>query len=191
MNFASYSDEALAVRAGRGDDAAFETLVARYLSEVYGFSRHYAGTEEKAADITQETFIKVWRHLKDFDPERKFRSWLFTVAKHTALDWLRKKEAIPFSFFERGGAGEYTFEVAEERHDAIEDVLDRNAAAQHARLLLEKLPESHRKIVSLHHDDELTFHEIAVLFKEPLNTVKSRYRRAMLFLKKNFKFFPL
>ena len=186
MDFMSQSDEALAVRARKGDEAAFEALVARYLSEVYGFSRHYAGTEEKAADIAQETFIKVWRHLKDFDPERKFRSWLFTIAKHTALDWLRKKEAIPFSFFESGKAGDYAFEVAEEQHDTIEDVIDRNTLAHEARLLLEQLPEHHRKIVSLHHDDELTFHEIATLLKEPLNTVKSRYRRAIIFLKKNF-----
>ena len=88
------------------DEHALEDLIKRYLPLIYAFTRNYTGNQDNASDITQEVFVKVWRNLKKpalspskgFDPKKgSFKTWIFTIAKRTAIDWLKKKNALPFS----------------------------------------------------------------------------------------------
>lgn len=178
------TDEALVMHYKKGDNAALEILIQRYLPLIYGFSRRYSGDPERAADITQETFIKMWKNIRSFDTARSFKPWVFTIAKHTALDWLKRKEATPFSFF-RNEEGEENIPQATRDHESLEDLLDTKDAASDARRALSRIPVSHAKVVLMHHDEELTFKEIARVLQEPLNTVKSRYWRAIQFLRKS------
>ncbi len=178
------NDEQLVVRYLAGDESAFETLVERYLPLVYGLSRQYSGDEDKAADIAQEIFIKVWRHIKKFDPARSFRSWLFIIAKNTALDWLKKKEELPFSSFE-------TEDGQNDLWGSIVDPRPSPSAAADNKILAEKisehfieLPEQYRSVISMRFNEGLTFKEISEKLKKPLNTVKSHYRRALQLLKR-------
>src|SRR3989338_5537868 len=93
----NFTDEQLVKSYLKGDEKALEELVRRYLPVIYNFSRKYTGDPDNASDIAQEVFVKVWKNLKKFDTSKNFKAWLFTVAKHTALDWLKKKNALPFS----------------------------------------------------------------------------------------------
>ncbi len=180
MNLAYFSDEELVADYLKGDEAALEILVKRYLPAIYGFSRRYVGDREKAADIAQETFVKVWRNLKKFDTNRAFKPWIFAIAKNTALDWLKRREDVPFSSFDI----EETKEIDSLGADfsfpkGLADSIDRKRFVEKTKIALQKLPKNYHAVFEMRNQDQLTFKEIAAILKEPLNTVKSRYRRAV------------
>lgn len=89
-------DKRLITDAIQGDDDAFAFLVQRHLSAVYNFAYHFAGKEE-ADDIAQETFLKIWKNLKKFRPGENFKTWMFAIARNTAIDHMRKKRESVFS----------------------------------------------------------------------------------------------
>jgi len=175
------TDEQLIFSYLHGEEAALEELVRRYLPLIYGFARRHTGNPETAADIAQETFVKVWKNIRKFKRTEKFRPWIFTIAKNTSLDWLRKREDLPFSLFENKETGELKFDLPEQN---LEFLIDIKNSAKTAMDVLSGLPENYKVVVSMHDEEELTFKEIAEALKEPLNTVKSRYRRAILLVRK-------
>ena len=79
-----------------GDARAFDTLIERYSKPVYAFIYRIAGnqygTPHEIQDITQETFVKAWKKIKKFNSKKSsFKSWLYTIAHNTAMDYLRKR----------------------------------------------------------------------------------------------------
>lgn len=178
------SDEKLIYSYIQGEEKALEELIGRYLPLIFGFARKYTGNPDTAADIAQETFVKVWKNIRKFKQTEKFRPWVFTIAKNTALDWLRKREDISLSAFEDKETGELKLDFAEQN---LEDSIDIKNRAKKAEGILFGLPENYKTVIFMHDEEELTFKEIAEALKEPLNTVKSRYRRAMLLARKELK----
>ena len=179
------SDDGELIRRYRaGDNEAFERLVANHLEAVYSFVARYVGNRSEAEDIVQDVFIKVWKHLGRFDTQRNFRTWIFTIAKNTALDWLKKKKAITFSELtsndETGQAFEETLTDLDEPTppELFDQALDEKALSAG----LAALPADYRAVVLLRLDSQLTFREIAETLNKPLNTVKSHYRRAVSIL---------
>jgi RNA polymerase sigma-70 factor (ECF subfamily) len=171
----------------KGDEAALEVLIKRYLTPIYNFSRQYAGNPDKAADIAQETFIKVWHNLSKFDRTRPFKPWLYAIAKNTALDWLKKREEIPFSFFTTEEGNENPlFDIADPypRPDAV---LEMKIAVEKMDALAGKLPERYQSVITMREKEDLTFKEIAKKLKKPINTIKSHYWRAIRILRDNTK----
>ncbi len=187
MDFGDLSDKQLIERYFKEDEAAFEVLVKRYLPLVYGFSRRFTGDPEKAADIAQETFVKAWRSLKKFDTAKSFKTWLFAIAKNTALDWLRRRTDIPFSVYEREDAETSFIESIADNAEPLEVLLARKYAAESARRAAGSLPKYYAEVLLLRDDEALTFREISELLRTPLNTVKSRYRRALLLLREQLQ----
>lgn len=167
-----------------GDNQAFERLVENHLEAVYSFVARYVGNNSEAEDIVQDVFIKIWKHLGRFDTQRNFRTWIFTIAKNTALDWLKKKRAITFSELtvndETGPAFEETLAAFDEptAPELFDQTLDQEALSA----ALASLPTDYRAVVILRLDSQLTFREIAETLNKPLNTVKSHYRRAVSIL---------
>jgi len=84
------SDERLAQRAQGGSLAAFGTLVDRYEGRLVGFLSQRAGGRHQAEDLAQEAFVRAWRQITRFDPQRRFSTWLFTIAVRIAADQHRK-----------------------------------------------------------------------------------------------------
>ncbi|MCX6790638.1 MAG: sigma-70 family RNA polymerase sigma factor, partial [Candidatus Gribaldobacteria bacterium] len=95
-----FSDEKLVKLYLGGDEKALEFLVSRYLRIIYTYVFRNIGDAKAAEDVTQEVFVKVWKNLKKFKTEKSFKTWIFTIAKNTSIDFLRKKKTIPFSKFE-------------------------------------------------------------------------------------------
>src|SRR3989344_9123747 len=83
-----------------GKESALGELIERHLKPVYNFVHQAANNAQDAQDITQETFIKALKNLKRYDPNQNFKTWLFTIARNTAIDVLRKKKNFVFSDFE-------------------------------------------------------------------------------------------
>ena len=180
------SDEKLAELYADGNESAFAVLIERHLPAVCGFARKYVGDADKAEDIAQETFVKVWKNIKTFDTKRNFRSWLFTIAKNTALDYLRQKENIPLSLLEDEN-GETTIDRFIPAGSAPDDILDEKLLALRAKEVLASVAEKQREIFSLRMEMDMTFKDISILLKMPLNTVKSGYRRTLLTLRNNLR----
>jgi len=173
----NFTDEQLVKNYLKGDEKSLEELVRRYLPLIYNFSRRYSGDADNASDIAQEVFVKVWKNLKKFDTAKNFRVWLFTIAKNTALDWLKKKNALPSSLLNENEEGE---NLAENFVDEIY----KKSLSQNLSLAIEKLPPKYSSIINLYHIKGLNFREIADFLRESINTVKSRYRRGLILLKK-------
>jgi RNA polymerase sigma-70 factor (ECF subfamily) len=175
-------DEELVLLSRKGNESAFEIIMKRHLSSVYGFSRRYTGNPDKAADIAQETFIKVWRNLNKFDSAKLFRPWLYAIAKNTALDWLKKREGSPFSSFATEEDKSPLFDIADPLPPPSA-IVDRKIAIEKIEAVASKLPERYYSVITMREKHDLTFREIAKRLRKPLNTVKSHYRRALRLLK--------
>jgi len=80
-----------------GQEVAMTTLVNRYVSIVYNLIVRLVGDRREAEDLTQETFMKMWKALSRFDTDKTFKTWIFVIARNTAIDYLRKKKPVLFS----------------------------------------------------------------------------------------------
>ena len=162
------------------DDLAIEELVRRYLPLIFGFVKRYTGNQDNASDITQETFVKVWKNIKNFDRTKSFKTWIFTIAKRTAIDELKKKKALPLSVIDKEGS------ILESLADESPSILARLSLENDSQKLafaMAKLPPNYSSVIHLYHYQELNFREISETLKKPLNTIKSQYRRGISLLR--------
>ena len=168
-----------------GDEESFAEIVKIYLNPIYNFLYRLAGDRDAAEDLTQETFVKAWKNLKRFDQSKSFKTWLFTIAKNTAFDWLKKKKEIPFSTF-TDEEGENWLENVADENILPDEILERKNIAEELDAILQKLPPHYRAILLLHYKEDFSLHEIADILDEPYNTIKSRHQRGLGKLKEYF-----
>ncbi len=176
------SDAELIVAYRAGEEMAFTYLVVRYLGDLYRFLVHLTGDRHFAEDLCQETFLKAWKHLERFDIKKSFKPWVFTIAHHAAIDYLRKQRPTPFAMLEREDLSDFGATIPDQQ-DLPDVLLAHKDLAKILEQGLAVLPFNTRSTVLLHQQEGLTFQEIADAMQEPLNTVKSRYRRALSTLK--------
>ena len=176
---AVFTDQQLVAKYLKKDERALEELVKRYMLLIFGFVKRYTGNQDNASDITQEVFVKVWKNIESFDQTKSFRTWIFTIAKRTAIDELRRQKAIPFSALQEEG---FENSIADESTSILDQIFSQQQSKELA-LALAKLPINYNSVIKLRANDDLSFREIAVKLREPLNTIKSRYRRGLALLK--------
>lgn len=177
------TDEQLAAGAVHGDRAALGILIQRYLTLVYRFAYRIVGNAYDAEDIAQETFVKVWKHLKRFDERKSFKTWMLSIAKNTALDFLKKKKAVPFSSLVDGEGGHAPIEEVADSEMLPSELFDRADLVSFFAAVFAKLSPHYRVVLTLHYNEQLSFREIGEVLGEPLHTVKSRHRRAIIALR--------
>ena len=170
------SDEQLVGDYLKGDEKSLEILIKRYLGPIYGFVFRFVGNREDAEEIAQEVFVKVWRNLKKFNQSKSFKTWIFSIAKNTAVDFLRKRRIQFFS--------ETEIETVADPMPLPQELLEKAEAAKLLESALNKLELKYRMVLYLYYNDHFNFREIAEILGEPLNTIKSRHRRALIILKK-------
>lgn len=163
-----------------GNQASLKMLIDKYTSSIYNFTSRFVGGEQ-AKDTTQEIFIKVWKNLKNFDIEKsQFKTWLFTIARNTVTDYLRKKKSISFSALGEEKLFEETLEDPSPLPDEIfQKLQDKNVLAG----ILDEIRPQYKEIIILYYQEDMTFKEIGEVLEKPLNTVKSYHFRAMKILK--------
>lgn len=177
------SDNKLIEEYLNGEDEAFAKLLKKHLSSVYNFLYRLAGDRETAEDLAQETFVKVWKNLKNFDRNRSFKAWIFTIAKNTTFDYFKKKKEVAFSAFV-DEEGESRFDEIADENILPDEILEQKDIAEELDIILQKLPLHYRAILLLHYKEDFTLSEIAEILNEPYNTIKSRHRRGLVALKK-------
>ncbi len=175
------SDKKLISQYLSGKQEALQLLVSMHIKSVYNIALDYCKDTDAAEDITQETFIKVWKHISKFDQTKDFKPWLYQIARNTSLDYLRKRETVPFSAFEPQIIENIAKDISNPEYDYENRVLKLRL-----KDIMGKLSTQQLNLLMLKLDDNLTFKQIAEKNNEPLNSVKSRYLRTIGLIKKIF-----
>ena len=181
------TDQELVLNYISGDEGSLKILIERYIRPIYNFVYHLSRNVNDAEDITQETFVKVWKNLKKYNPKQSFKTWIFSIAKNTSIDWLRKKRNLVFSDFDTEDGNNY-IENTTRDENALQDELA--IIAEDKKFLseaLKKLSLIYQSILVLRYSEELTFKEIGDILGKSLDTVKSQHRRALIQLKKTLE----
>ena len=161
-------------RHRRGDPAAFEEIFTRYQSMVFNLSFRLSGSREEAADLSQEIFLRVYRHVGKFKGRSSLKTWIYRVSVNCCRSRLSKKK-LP------------TVPLADDPSRSMREIRDprsgpeRRAIAQdEIRQLSEALvmlPSPFREAVVLRDIEELSYEEIATVLGVRLGTVRSRIAR--------------
>ena len=166
-----------------GDENAFAKLVRKYQKQVHALAWRKVGDFHVAEEITQDTFLRVYKKLSTLKDPRRFAGWLYRIAARQCHAWLRKRriqtQALEDTDLELIEGGTYSQYIAEEQAKAATE-----AQRDVVQRLLARLRESERTVVTLHYFGEMTTEEISRFLGVSASTVKSRLRRARLRLKK-------
>ncbi len=164
-----------------GEERAFTELVERYQTRLLNFIYRTIGDREKAEDLVQEVFIRVYRHLHRFDRSKKFSTWAYTIASNLAKNELRNRSRNPLVLFQTiqknydDDERPLQFEDPNSRPD---DLYRRRHLQKIVEETVAKLPEHHRNVFVLRELEGKSYEEIAEITDCNLGTVKSRLNRA-------------
>ena len=178
------SDEQLLESYRTGDKSAFARLVERYQRELFHFLVRFLGDRAAAEDVFQETFLQVHQSADQFDPQRRFRPWLFTIAANKARDLMRSQARRPTNPLQA------SISPGDEESGQFIDLMESAASAPGERLEKEELqrlvhntvmdmPDHLREILLLSYFHQFPYKHISDILDIPLGTVKSRLHAAV------------
>lgn len=172
-------------RAVKGDADAFEQLVLAYQTPIYNLCLRMTGNPEDAADLSQETFLKVWKSLASFHFEAAFSTWLYRLASNTCLDHIRSVKRRPqLSLTAEDADGEEkAIDLPDPSPLPEEAAITKDENERLARAI-QSLDEQHRQILTLRAINDLSYAEIADILGIKEGTVKSRLARSRNALRK-------
>ncbi|MBM3190614.1 MAG: sigma-70 family RNA polymerase sigma factor [Chloroflexi bacterium] len=160
--------------AVRGDQEAFARLVEAYQGPVYNLAYRMLGNSDEAADAAQETFLRAYTRLNTYDADRKFSSWILSVASHYCVDRLRRRRPS-VSMEEMDG-----WRWIPDAGPRPEEQTARSQRDQAIRRMLADLPPQYRLAIVLRYWHDLSYEEIATITQSTVSAVKSRLHRARL-----------
>jgi RNA polymerase sigma-70 factor (ECF subfamily) len=149
-------------QATGGDLDAFEELIRRLQRKVYGFAYQHLRDTAEAHDLSQEIFVKLYRNLRRYDPERPFEPWFWKLAANTTINYRRKRVPMP----------------AEASEDAIDPA---SAPRGHDPVLVEALAQldpAYRMPILLHYYADLSVEQVGLSLNLSVPAIKSRLHRA-------------
>lgn len=178
-------DELLIRRAQRGDADAFEQLLLEHQKNVYNLCYRMAGDPDDAMDLSQETFLRAWRCLDQYQFASAFSTWLYRLCSNICIDFLRRRrrqQTVPLTFEDADGE-EQTYAVPDAQPLPEEQVELKLTRETLAAAMAQLLPE-HRAVLQLRVVNEMSYEQIADVLDIQIGTVKSRLSRARNQLKK-------
>ena len=169
-SYSEYPDDELIERIGLGDENAAETLINRYYAAILRYCRRHCHNLEKAEDLTQETFLKLFKNLSGYKGKKKFKAYLYTIANRLCIDESRKMRL-------------YSLEQEEENRYECDEMCQ---IEDHSEIdyLMNVLSPEQREAVILRFGEQLEFKEIAKIVGCNLRTAQSRVRNALKMMRK-------
>jgi RNA polymerase sigma-70 factor (ECF subfamily) len=156
----------------------YEQAARQEHAGVYGYLSWLCRDNELAADLTQETFLKLWRNPPGLREGPALKAWLFKVARNEYLQHRR-----------RAGLGTLALDDTQEAHRIANEPLSLQALFETKELVeivcnaISKLPDCYREVVVLHNQEGLTLQEVGEILEIPIGTVKSRRAKAFELLR--------
>lgn len=186
-NLSQQPEHALIESAKSGDPHAFSELVKRYQQTVYGFSYKVCRNKEKAEEALQDTFVNVYRKLEQFDGRSKFSTWLYSIVTNNCLMKHRKRkmdqEMVYLDEPPKANGDSRDDLVIPSWNDTPAEELMNNELRSHLDEAIQKLPLDYRIVFILRDVENQTAEETAKILKLSVPAVKSRLRRARVFLR--------
>jgi len=143
-----------------GDPEAFRSLVQTYQDRLFTFLLRMVRHHEEAEDLAQEAFVRAWRHLASYDPRWAFRTWLFSIARHLALNALRRPRATIISIDSGGDEGRSELALASPNGSPADQAAIREQKRRLARALEDLTPRA-AMVFTLFYQEEMSIAEIA------------------------------
>lgn len=164
------SDDELIEQIKLGDEEAAEELIKRYYTSILRYCKWHCSNLEKAEDLTQETFYKLFKNIFGYKGKKKFKAYLYTIANRLCIDESRKT-----SFYLLGDEDTIVDECSEILR--VEDKVEINC-------LLNALSSEQREAIILRFGEQLEFHEIAKIMGSNMRTAQSRVRSGLKIMRK-------
>lgn len=183
------TDEELMGQLAQGDTDALAPIIERYQTDLFRFCVHYLRDVERAQDLTQETFIRVYSACSRFDPSRKFRPWVLCIARNLCLNELKRRKAVPMESLE-GYLETASFENdGGELSSSVDQPDGFLAAKERVEVLnkaLDSLADEAREIVVLRYFERMSAREIAKIVGSTEGAIRTRLHRIIVSLREKF-----
>src|SRR5207302_2257355 len=175
---ADVSDLDLVTRCQAGDTEAFDQLVTRYRTRVFGMIYNMVHSEQDAWDLAQDSFLKAWKSIKRFRGKSSFYTWLYRIVMNVTIHWLRKKQV-------KGGGTEFDDSVQLREIDPASKTVPPAEPLPHQRMerqevrtridqAIAQLSPEHRAVILMKETEDMQYHEIAEALGCSIGTVMSR-----------------
>lgn len=179
-----YSDYELVQAYISGNEAAVETIINRYKRKVYTYIYYRIRNKEIVADLFQDTFIKVFKSIKEnkYAEDGKFGAWLMRIAHNLVIDYIRKDNRLKTI-----AVDSYDYDLLNNKklsEGTTEQIMIKNEIDHDIRKLLDYLPENQREVIIMRHFLGMSFKEIADETNVSINTALGRMRYALINLKR-------
>lgn len=161
----------IVARVLEGDRQAYARLVEEYKTSIYNLAYRMTGNLEDAADLTQDIFIRAYIHLWRYNPEKKFFTWLYTIALNTIKNFIKKNKITQTSDLKENQS------LAEQN----------SSAAQDMDIYLSALDVQTRAFILMKYVQELSFEEISEISGKSISAVKMRVYRGLESLRSKIK----
>ena len=178
------TDEQLIAAYRAGDRGSFADLVGRYERELFHFLVRFLGDRAAAEDVFQETFLQIHQSAENFDTQRRFRPWLFTIAANKARDLIRsnaRRPANPLQASINAGeddSGEF-IDLMKSTEDMPDAPLQQRELQHKVQSTVTNMPDHLREILLLSYFHQFPYKQISDILDIPLGTVKSRLHTAV------------
>ena len=173
------------LRWRKGDKKAFEYLVHKYMRQAYFIALGLVGQHDDALDLSQEAFVRIHRHRKKFDPNRRFFPWFYQILKNLCFTWLKEQKANRLTALEQ-----LRDQDDEERTGSLFDpdlIAERDEMKDAVWKAISALKSREREIIILRHFQGLSYREISEVLSCNQGTVMSRLFYARKALKKELE----
>ncbi|MCB8932863.1 MAG: sigma-70 family RNA polymerase sigma factor [Fimbriimonadaceae bacterium] len=170
----------LIYRAALGESVAFELLVDLYRPTLQSLALRMLRNSDDAHDAVQETLVKAYRALKDFDPERPIRPWLCRICANCCVDAVRNRKRS-------GDPLEQHEYMLQDGGESLDERASESIERDEVHEAISRLPEKYRRIIFMRHFRHMDVNEIALELNKPEGTIKSWLFRARALLKKDLQ----
>jgi len=187
--FENVPDEDLMDHCVLGSEAAFADLVRRYKTRIVNLIYRFIRDHQRAEDLAQEVFVRVFLHRERYRKSGKFSTWIFTIAVNLAKNEIRRKVRLRNTSSLEGlaeVAGSSGFFLKDDKPPPDRD-LERDQLNVLVNAAIQKLPQRYRTALVLRDIEGLSYEEIGDILQIPGGTVRSRINRARLMLKEKLK----
>ena len=162
------TEEKQVLLAIAGDEAARSWIISHYTSPIYRYCHRMLRSKEDASELTQEVLLRALKALHRYDPDRAFKTWIFSIARNACIDFYRRK---------RPQISDEKLALQHPGESPQAEVL-RNERSARLATALDSLEAPYREIIILFHFEHLKYQEIADCLEIPLGTVMNRMFRA-------------